>query len=487
MANEHNFKPYGCVISNALFNAIDGILCKNESDCIKGEFNIYICDIVVSFLSIPISIIIEHGSYQTMVTVTSLTSSHSVLHTFPSVVGDTQAALVGNEAINQLSPLSLNHPISNGIITKYSLLQIDMIWNYIFTQLLSHYNVTSHAILIILPPQTMCNISICDKMIQLLFTVYNVPALAIMNKPSLSCHYYCYSSPQYCKKTGLVVDLGHDICTITPVFNFTSDNERMVATKLFSAKSLEQYICNLLKENQCPSQIANRLKEIQNIKKNYIKIAESRAHYDYMLSNYNWSYDGIEYVSVSMDHELHCWIADSILYDVGEFIFNPYPYEISFPHYIDVSHWIEPKCAFKLKRFTMNQNDKYSYTKRHKKRYNENGESETETEEDECVLRGLPQMILDVITQYEDVERRQHLLNNVILTGGMSYIDGIGDRLQLELVDLVKDYDAVTVVVGERRDECNSICASILTSMPCMANIWLLRDEYLKDLSQNNL
>eukprot|EP01084_Bolivina_argentea_P188176 323998_1 len=263
MANDDSFKPYGCIISCALSSVIDDMLWSNVDSYRKGEFTTNICDMIVEYLHIPISVIIEHGSYQTYVTLTSLTSTHKILYKFPSVVSDTKH-LVGNDAVNKLSSIALNHPICNGIITKHSLLQIDMIWDYIFNNLLltkpPKYHISSHSVMIILPPQTMNNIRLCDKMIEFLFKVYNVPALAIMDKASLSCHYYCYSSPSSVfNKSGLVVDLGHDICTITPVFDFKADLNKMYCTKLFSAKSLEQYIYNVLKEHRFPSNITNRL------------------------------------------------------------------------------------------------------------------------------------------------------------------------------------------------------------------------------------
>ena len=469
MSSEDTFKPYGSIISCALTEIINNNIC---------EFNNNICDIIVSFLSVPISVIIEHDSENTMVTLTSLTCQHNILYKFPSIIGNKKEDIVGYDAINTLSSVSLLHPMRNGIISKYSLLQIDKIWNYIFNNLLllkpPNIKISSHSVLLILPPQTMYNISICDKIIQFLFEIYNVPALALMDKASLSCHYYCYSqSINYHKKNGLVIDLGHDIITITPVFDFKSDLNKMYTTKLFAATSLQQYISNILKQQQFPSEISCGMKEIDNILKNYVKIAESRTKYQYILSQS--FYDGVEYITTNQ--KLHCWIENWILYDIGEYIFNPFKYNISYPHYIDVNNWIKPKDPLKLKRFTINEMDKYSYLQNKKN-------------DDTSNIKGLPQLIYDLVMEYDDIKLRQSLLNNIILTGSMSYIHGLQTRLKQEMIEILEeksdiDIDIdIDIVCGDRRDECNSICASILTSMPSMANIWLTKNEYFESIQQ---
>ncbi|AMD19380.1 HBR479Cp [Eremothecium sinecaudum] len=119
--------------------------------------------------------------------------------------GDT---FIGNQAQELRGLLKLRYPIEHGIVTNWS--DMEQIWGHVFSKSLQLQNVEDHPILITEAPlNPMKN---REKMCELLFESFNVPAVYVSLQAVLSL----YASG---RTTGYVIDCGDGCCHAVPVFD----------------------------------------------------------------------------------------------------------------------------------------------------------------------------------------------------------------------------------------------------------------------------
>ena len=77
-----------------------------------------------------------------------------------------------------------------------------------------------------------------------------------------------------------------------------------------------------------------------------------------------------------------------------------------------------------------------------------------------------------------DVDIRQDLFRNVVLSGGTSMLDGIADRMHKELTSLAPCSMHVQIIALPERRDSVWIGGSILASLPTFQSMWVSAEEY---------
>ncbi|MCL7023885.1 hypothetical protein MKW94_029429 [Papaver nudicaule] len=130
---------------------------------------------------------------------------------FPSMVGrhngrTGRAAYVGDDAQSRSSILTLKHPIERGIVKNWD--DMESIWHHTFYEELKEAP-EEHPVLL---TETSLNPRINrEKMTQIMFETFNVPAMFISNQAALSL-YACG------RTTGIMLDSGHGVTQVVPVY-----------------------------------------------------------------------------------------------------------------------------------------------------------------------------------------------------------------------------------------------------------------------------
>ncbi|KYQ88489.1 actin [Tieghemostelium lacteum] len=139
---------------------------------------------------------------------------------------------VGNEAESQCS---MQYPMERGIITNWD--YMENIWRYTFSHELK---VDSEDHPILLPERPMNPIKNRDKTYEIMFEVFNTPAMFVANSAILSL----FSSS---KTSGTVVESGDAISHIVPIYEgYTIDN--CIECFNFGGRDLDDYLKILLTE-----------------------------------------------------------------------------------------------------------------------------------------------------------------------------------------------------------------------------------------------
>eukprot|EP01053_Blabericola_migrator_P007598 Blabericola_migrator_1__7597@NODE_3883_length_1451_cov_2426_415462_g2403_i0_p1_GENE_NODE_3883_length_1451_cov_2426_415462_g2403_i0NODE_3883_length_1451_cov_2426_415462_g2403_i0_p1_ORF_typecomplete_len378_score71_97Actin/PF00022_19/7_9e135MreB_Mbl/PF06723_13/3_9e07Actin_micro/PF17003_5/0_18_NODE_3883_length_1451_cov_2426_415462_g2403_i02161349 len=77
-----------------------------------------------------------------------------------------------------------------------------------------------------------------------------------------------------------------------------------------------------------------------------------------------------------------------------------------------------------------------------------------------------------------DVDIRKELYSNVVLSGGTTMFEGIGERMTKELTELAPSTMQIKVIAPPERKFSVWIGGSILSSLSTFQSMWITRDEY---------
>eukprot|EP00388_Colpodella_angusta_P001073 GDKJ01003598.1.p1 GENE.GDKJ01003598.1~~GDKJ01003598.1.p1 ORF type:complete len:420 (+),score=100.30 GDKJ01003598.1:24-1283(+) len=163
---------------------------------------------------------------------------------FPTVVGrpkmpgimvgmDQKDSYVGGEAISKRGVLKLNHPIERGLVTNWD--DMEKVWHQTF------YNE-----LRVVPDEHPVLLTECplnpklhkEKMTQIMFETFNVPAMFIGVQAVMSL----YTTG---RTTGCVVDIGHGVTHVVPVFEGYSLPHAIMRMNI-AGNDVTDYLCELL-------------------------------------------------------------------------------------------------------------------------------------------------------------------------------------------------------------------------------------------------
>ena len=77
-----------------------------------------------------------------------------------------------------------------------------------------------------------------------------------------------------------------------------------------------------------------------------------------------------------------------------------------------------------------------------------------------------------------NVDIHKELFGNIILSGGMTMLPGIADRMQKEISTLATPSMQVKIITPLQRKYSASIGGSILASLSTFEKMWISKEEY---------
>merc|ERR1712146_646387 len=90
---------------------------------------------------------------------------------------------------------------------------------------------------------------------------------------------------------------------------------------------------------------------------------------------------------------------------------------------------------------------------------------------------GVHMLTFDSIMK-SDLDIRKDLYQNIVLSGGTTMFEGIGERMTQEITTLAPSSMTVKVIAPPERKFSVWIGGSILSSLSTFANMWMTREEY---------
>ncbi|MCG3218584.1 MAG: actin family protein, partial [Candidatus Heimdallarchaeota archaeon] len=142
---------------------------------------------------------------------------------------------IGDEAINLRGVLKLNYPIEHGQINDWE--AMERIWHFTFFNDL-RVNPSEHPVLLTEPPLNAHTNR--EKMAELMFETFNVPAMYISMQAVLSL----YASG---RTTGIVVDSGDGVTHIVPVYEGFAISHAISRTDI-GGRDITKYLRRLLRQ-----------------------------------------------------------------------------------------------------------------------------------------------------------------------------------------------------------------------------------------------
>lgn len=206
---------------------------------------------------------------------------------FPCVVGrpkmpgimvgmDNKDCYIGEEALAKRGVLAIKYPVEHGIVTNWD--DFQQILHHVFYNELRVTPEESNVIITEAPLNPKAN---REKLTQILFETFNVPAAYILNTAVASLH-------GYGKTTGLVVESGDGVTHVVPVVNGHAVSQAILRLDL-GGRDLTDYLVVLLAEigesftTSAEREIVRDIKEklcyvAVDFEEERIKYAESSVH-----------------------------------------------------------------------------------------------------------------------------------------------------------------------------------------------------------------
>mmetsp|Transcript_37382 Transcript_37382/g.76712 ORF Transcript_37382/g.76712 Transcript_37382/m.76712 type:complete len:376 (-) Transcript_37382:53-1180(-) len=193
----------------------------------------------------PVPIVIDNGSGMVKA---GFAEDDAPRVVFPTIIGrpkDSRPAVtgknelvVGFDAQNHRATLQVHCPIKHGIVTNWS--EMESIWHHTFCNELC-VDPNKHAVLLTEAPLNPK--SDREKMTQIMFETFNVPAMYVAITAVLSL----YASG---RRTGIVLDIGDGASHVVPIYEGYAMHHAIIHLDL-SGSDLTDYLGKILTERGC--------------------------------------------------------------------------------------------------------------------------------------------------------------------------------------------------------------------------------------------
>ena len=198
-------------------------------------------------------------------------------YSYGIIGGNAKSCFIGKDAESKRGILKLQYPIENGIITNWD--NMEKIWESIFTNELN-VNPKEHSILLSEVPLNSNQNR--EKMAEIMFENFNVPALYVENQAILAAYYFG-------KTTAIILDSGDSVTNCVPIVESVPISNAVNYLN-FAGRELTKYMSKILAETGSRFTTDAEMQIIQEIKEKTCYVAlnfedelKSFEPYDYEL------------------------------------------------------------------------------------------------------------------------------------------------------------------------------------------------------------
>lgn len=335
--------------------------------------------------------------------------------------------------------MEVGHPMVDGLIEDWDL--IEQVWRHALVDRLG-VDPSEHPLLVSEPS---FNPSVKrEKMTQILFETFSIPALFISKEPVLSCF-------ANARATGLVVDCGGALTVCTPVFDGYALQRGIIRSPIGGDRISEELAKRVeIKTGKtlCPAYAAKKLFSADG--------SFSAQYFDYPLTTLSYRRWATSLIADDLKHSV-CRVFETYFDAETNANIPCVPYELPDGQILDVGpeRFVAADIIF---------NPALSIL--------------PSAVAPESQL-GIHQLIHNSIAAC-DVETRKELCSNVIITGGTSLLSGFNERLSSELQasgPALKMKIIATNYVAERKFSV-WLGGSILSSLGSFQQMWMSQQEY---------
>ncbi|KAJ5071260.1 actin-10-related [Anaeramoeba ignava] len=255
-----------------------------------------------------------------------------------------------------------------------------------------------------------------EKIIQIMFETFSVPYFYLANQSVLSLY-------QSAKTSGIVIEIGHSASYVVPVYENFALNHFVTKSNL-SGKNINEYLIKMLNEKGYSFSSYNQREIIKDIKEKICYVAFDFDE-EIEISNQKKSFFQKDY---EVNDENFFQMYDKKVIEIGNERF---------------------KCSECLFKPSLIESDE----------------------------KGIHNMIYDSIMKCNQ-EIQKDLLQNIVLSGGTTMIQGIEERIHKEINKLLPFDTNLEIISSPERQYSSWIGGSILSTFPNFETNCISQEEY---------
>lgn len=319
---------------------------------------------------------------------------------------------VGEEARNLRGVLSLVFPVECGMVTNWE--AIEKIWHYIFHDLLQ-INPSEHPVLLTEPPLNPAQNR--EKMAEILFENFNVPAIYVSSSAVLSL----LASG---RTTGLVIDMGESVTHIVPIYKGIPITSAICRLDI-GGHDITKYLYHLLRQR-------------------------SVEVYGYTFSH---PLNGVSHIIARETKERFCYVALDPAREL---------------RLAEEDSQIETQITLLFDRILTIGSERFLAPEI---LFAYEGMNRSVQPLHEAMYQAMLQCGIDL---------RNDLCQNIVLSGGSSQFPGLKERLCKELTEIMPETSKIRIIAPPERGLSAWIGGAMLASHKIFPNLWFSRKEYME-------